>query len=521
MATQPQEAPALLEARGLRKRFGGVVALDGVDLTVRPAEIHALVGENGAGKSTLMQIVSGDFRPDAGEVLLRGERVQLDSPADAQRRGIVAVYQELSLIDDLDVAENVLLGREPRIRGPFLNRRRLYQACAHLFGELGIDHIDVRAPVWSLPVADRQLVELGRALSQRAALVIMDEPTSALPTQDEQRLLGLLEDLRRRGTSVLYVTHRLDEVFRVANRVTVLRDGRVAGSLAVAETSPDELVQLMVGRDLARHLFPERHARTPDEHQTPRLEISGLTARGLFTDISLTVASGEIVGLAGLIGSGRTSMLRGVFGALPVTRGSVRIDGELVAPASPREAIEFGLAMVSEDRRRESLALRLDIVRNATAVMLPTTWGLLVNSRGARHLATEGARDVGLRGGVQRLVRHLSGGNQQKVALAKWLAVRPRVLLCDEPTRGIDVGAKAEIYALLRGLADQGVAILFASSELPEVLGLADRIIVMHEGKVSAELSAAEADEHSIIRAASGLPARSTSSSNTRAKIYG
>jgi ABC-type sugar transport system ATPase subunit len=498
----PVAATPLLQVRGLHKRFGGVIALDGVDLTVRAGEIHALVGENGAGKSTLIQIISGVFPPDAGVVELDGRVVHLASPGDAQHHGIAAVYQELSLVEDLDVAQNVYLGREPRLVGPIVDSARLYRNCSALLAELGITAIDPRSPVWSLSVADRQLVELARALSQRASLVIMDEPTSALPTQDEERLLQLLVSLPMRGVGVLYVTHRLDEVFRIADRVTVLRDGHVVSTMAVTATTPEELVQSMVGRDLARHLFPVRPASGPRAQH--RLVVTNLSSPGLFRDVNLAVSRGEIVGLAGLIGAGRTSVLRAMFGADPAATGSLWLDGAQVTIRSPRDAIRLGMAMISEDRRLESLALRLSVLRNLTSVFLPGRLGL-VDGQTARKAGTTLAEEVQLRGSLRRRVRQLSGGNQQKVALAKWLLLRPRILLCDEPTRGIDVGAKAEIYQLLRNLTDEGTAIVFASSELPEILGMADRILVMHEGRLTAEFQADEADETTIIRAASGL----------------
>lgn len=495
------EAP-LLAVRGISKHFGGVRALDDIALEVRAGEVHALVGENGAGKSTLNQIVTGVYPPDAGSIQVRGKSVRFRSPADAQRQGIAAVYQELSLIEELDVASNVFLHREPVRWGTFVDRARLYRECDNLLTALGIHSINSRAAVASLGVADRQLVELARAISWEAALIIMDEPTSALGADDEERLFRILADLRQRGASVLYVSHRLNEVFRAADRVTVLRDGRLVATKPVSETSQDDLIRLMVGRDVGHDLFPSRGASPP--HADPTLEVQGLGREGLFDDVSLAVHSGEIVGLAGLVGAGRTSLLRAVFGAAPASTGTIHIEGVKVRIRKPRDAIERGIAMIPEDRRLESLALQLNIVENATSVRLPSFAGI-VNRRRARELTSSAASEVGLEGRLERAVSELSGGNQQKVSLAKWLSIRPRVLLCDEPTRGIDVGAKAEIYALLRTLADEGAAILFASSELPEVLGLADRILVMCEGRLVAEFDARHADELAVLRAATGV----------------
>jgi len=497
----PAETP-VLEARGIRKRFGGVVALKGIDVSFRAGEIHAVVGENGAGKSTLNAILTGVYPPDEGTILIRGQETQFGSPGDAERAGIAAVYQELSLIEELDVASNVLLHHEPRRWGPILDRRQLYERCRDILESLGILSINPRAPVWALSVADRQLVELARALSRQARFVIMDEPTAALAADDQERLFTILDDLRRRGSTVLYVSHRLEEVFRSADRVTVLRDGQVIATRTVSETSHDELIRLMVGRDLAHHLFPARRASPPAAG--PGIEAAGISSPGRFEDVSLAVRPGEIVGLAGLIGAGRTSVLRALFGADPIAAGEIRLFGEPVTLKSPRDGVAKGIALLAEDRRVESLALRLNIVENVTAVELPSRAGVVDDGR-SRSVAKTATEEVRLSGNLRRTVRDLSGGNQQKVALAKWLSIRPKIILCDEPTRGIDVAAKAEIYALLRRLADDGAAVLFASSELPEVLGLADRILVMHEGRLTAEFDGATASETSVLRAASGL----------------
>jgi ABC-type sugar transport system ATPase subunit len=497
-------ASPFLELRGIRKSFDGVVAVEGVDLTLQDGEIHALVGENGAGKSTLINVTTGVHRPDAGEIRVRGAAMSFRRPGDAEQAGVSAVYQELSLIDELDVAQNVFLHREPRRLRWLLDSGRLYEDCRELLERLNID-IDPGTPVESLSLARRQLVELAKALSRDASLVIMDEPTASLTISEQEHLFKILDGLRKRGLCVLYVSHRLEEIFRIADRVTVIRDGSVVRSMPIGETTRDEIVQLMVGRDLASDLFPPRPPRPP-ALSAPALEVTGLNIPPRVHDVSLRVEAGEIVALAGLIGSGRSSVLRAVFGA-ERSSGSIAVAGRPVSLRSPADALRVRIAMISEDRKLEGLALGLSNVANISATGMPVRRGLysprLANARAARS-----AERVLLRAPLDQLTRLLSGGNQQKVALAKWLATEPVLLLCDEPTRGVDVGAKAEVYRLLRTLADEGLAVLMASSDLQEVLGLPDRILVMADGRVVDEQDGRSATEESIMRAAaSGVAA--------------
>jgi rhamnose transport system ATP-binding protein len=488
--------PAVLELRGIRKSFGVVRAVDGVDLAFRPGEVHALVGENGAGKSTVIQIASGVFRPDAGEMLLGGRPVRFSAPVEAEAAGISVVYQELSLVPDLDVAENIYLHREPRRARLFLDNARLHSQCRALLGELGID-IDPQARVSALSVAQRQLVEIAKALSRPADLVIFDEPTASLTSVEEEHLFAVICRLREARRAVVYVSHRLDEIFAITDVVSVLKDGRLVRTAPTASLDRRELVSLMVGRELAEDLYPPRRP-APDRSVPPLMRVSGATSPGRIADISLAVWAGEIVGLAGLIGSGRTSLLRAIFGADEGASRDLHV-GEASVGRSPRAAIAAGIAFVTEDRKLEGLAIDLTGLANLESTTLPARG--VYDRRAAREVAVRSAEEVRLDpGAIDKRARSLSGGNQQKVVLGKWLAVQPRILLCDEPTRGVDVGAKAEIYRLLRGLADSGVGVLLASSELPEVLGMCDRILVLREGRLVAELDGAVATEELIMQ---------------------
>ncbi|HVV94904.1 MAG TPA: sugar ABC transporter ATP-binding protein [Hyphomicrobiales bacterium] len=493
------DAPAL-EMRGISKAFFGVPALRGIDLAAAAGTVHAIVGENGAGKSTLMAILAGVVAADAGEIRIGGEPLPMGDSEAARQRGISVVYQEFNLIPDLSVAANVFLHREPTRHG-LLASRRMRQETARLLAEVGAADIDPRLRAGQLGVAQQQLVEVARALALRPRILVMDEPTAALAAQEQARLLDLARTLRARGTTILYISHRLEEVFAIADRITVLKDGRHVATLDTAATDRDEIVRLMVGRDLARGLYPERPAAQADRG-TPALAVSHLSWPGVLDDVSLDVQRGEIVGLAGLVGAGRTSLARAIFGAEPAARGEIRLDGRPAHIRSPRAATRLGLGLLSEDRKGEGLAMNLEGVANIAAVHLPTTMGLVRRAAERRQAVTLAERVRLAPQALKRAVRTLSGGNQQKVVLAKWLAARARVLILDEPTRGIDVGAKAEIYAIMRELAAEGVGILFISSELPEILGVSDRILVMRRGRIVAEMPGPGATEEAVMRAA-------------------
>ncbi len=498
--TVPADVPPVLELRGLVKSFGAVRALDGVDLALRPGEVHALVGENGAGKSTCIAIAAGVHQPDDGEILVHGQPTRFAGPAVAEAAGVSVVYQEQSLIPDLDVAQNLYLHREPR-RGPLLDHAQLYRQAREHLASLEMP-IDPRAQVRGLSVAQRQLVEIAKALSRDATLVIFDEPTASLTSVEQEHLFRAIRRLRSEGRAVLYVSHRLDEIFAISDTVTVLKDGRLVRTMPTSTTHHGALVSLMVGREHLADMYPPRPVSL-DRSGPPRMSVRGATsddpAAGI-SDISLDAWPGEIVGLAGLIGSGRTTLLRTIVGVEPDTSRTVAVDGRPVS-ASPTAAIEAGIGFVTEDRKLEGLALDLSNLANLVSTTMPGHRGIYQRSAASRIAATSADRVrlprrlLGARSGT------LSGGNQQRVVIGKWLAIEPRVLLCDEPTRGIDVGAKAEIHALLRALADSGIAILFASSELPEVLGVADRILVLRNGRLVAELPAGTSEED-VMRAA-------------------
>ncbi|TQM43590.1 ribose transport system ATP-binding protein [Pseudonocardia cypriaca] len=483
---------------GISKSFLGVGVLQGVDLDLRPGEVHALVGENGAGKSTLLKVLSGVHAPDAGTIAIDGEVRTFANPRQAHEAGIAIIHQEFTLLPERTVAQNVFLGREPVRRG-LVDTAAMGRATAALLAEIGETGFGPDAVVSRLSVAQQQVVEIVKALATDARIVAMDEPTAALADHEVGLLFDLVRRLTARGIAVLYVSHRMPEIFALADRVTVLKDGARVTTVPTAELDPPTLVRLMVGRPLDAY-YPPRGGDFGDV----RLEVRGGTAPAL-RGIDLAVRAGEVVGVAGLQGSGRTELLRAIFGADPFTAGEVRLDGEPVRLTSPRRAITAGVAMVTEDRKAEGLALARSVQENALLVLRA------VFPRRARAGAVR-TRDVlaavGLRSaGEDQEVRFLSGGNQQKVVLAKWLAVDPRVLLLDEPTRGIDVGAKAAVHELVREQAAAGMAVLLVCSELPELIGMSDRICVLHEGRLAGELPAG-ASEEDVMALATGGPVR-------------
>jgi ribose transport system ATP-binding protein len=497
MAAESLSMAPALEMRGISKAFFGVPALRNIDLTCQPGTVHALVGENGAGKSTLMAILAGVVSADAGEICLDGRALAMGDSEGARQNGISVVFQEFNLIPELTVTANVWLHRELTSCG-FLASRKMRQETSALLEQVGAD-VDPGTSVGRLNVAQQQLVEVARALALRPRILVMDEPTSALSTREQTHLLSLVRDLRARGITVLYISHRFDEIFAIADRITVLKDGQHMATKDAAGVTHNELVRLMVGRDLAADLYPAR-GKAPTG--SAALAVRHLSWPGVLHDVTFEIHHGEIVGLAGLMGSGRTSLARAIFGAEPQARGDISVDGKAVRIRSPRTATRAGLGLLTEDRKYEGLAMNRDGVENISAVRLPTTGGFVRRSVQRRQAASTAVKVQLDPKALRRAVRTLSGGNQQKVVLAKWLAARPRVLILDEPTRGIDVGAKAEIYAIMRQLADEGIGVLFISSELPEILGLSDRILVMRRGRIAAEFDATEATEESIMRVA-------------------
>jgi inositol transport system ATP-binding protein len=493
----------LLRMTGIVKRFPGVKALDGVPLDVREGEVHGLLGENGAGKSTLLKILAGAQTPDAGTIEFDGREVALTTPQAAQALGIVTIYQEFNLIPSMTVEENLFLGREP-VAGPFVSWPKMRQGTRQLAERYGLD-LPAAKPVRDLSVAQQQMVEIARALSMQSRLIVMDEPTSALSENETQRLFTIVRELKRQGISTIFVTHRLPEVLQICDRVTVLRDGRLSGEADVAGLTIDRIIRMMVGRSSAE-LFKPLPARTPGD---VILEVNGLSRRGAVTDpravvledVSFDLRRGEILGIAGLVGSGRTELARCLYGADPKTGGEVRIEGKPVTIRTPEDAIAAGIGLVPEDRKQQALFLDLAVRANLTVTALGKLlrWGF-VRGEAERDMVEHYRKSLNIRmAGVEQSVKNLSGGNQQKVVLARWLALGPRILIVDEPTRGIDVGAKAEVHQLLHEMAMGGIAIMAISSELPEVLAISDRIVAMRAGRISGELTRETASEHALM----------------------
>ena len=497
--TDPQP---LLHMTHISRSFPGVQALDDVELVVYPGEILALVGENGAGKSTLMRVLSGVFPPDSGEIFWNGRRVAVHSPHDAQALGISMIHQELALIPYLDVGKNIYLGREPKGTIPgTIDWKKLYQMARQQLDRLGLE-IDPRMQVSLLPLAQQQMVEVAKALSLDARLIVMDEPTSSLTEREVETLFQQMRALREQGVSIIFITHRLEEIFEVADRVMVLRDGELVGTEPIANVTEEQIIRMMVGREVTDIYERIDRESTADVI----LEVEGLSSHGVIEDISFKLYRGEILGLAGLVGAGRTELAEAIFGVRPTDRGTVRLDGREITIRRPAQAIQHGIGFVPEDRKAQGLFLRMSVGANIVMALLErlTRWGI-IRHRQVERIAESFVQRLDIRTpSLRQRVRNLSGGNQQKVVIAKWLTLEPKVLILDEPTRGIDVGAKAEIHRLMNQLAERGVGILMISSELPEVLGVSDRVLVMHEGRLSGEFDPRTASQDEIMSAATG-----------------
>ncbi len=495
---------ALLEARGIAKSFPGVRALHRVDLRISAGQVLALIGENGAGKSTLMKILAGIQRPDEGEILVEGHPVEIDSPRRASALGIALIHQELNLCDNLSVGANIFLGREKRRYG-WIDRRACDEGARAALAQIGLD-IDPSTPLAQLSIAHQQMVEIAKALSTQARILVMDEPTSSLTRNEATALFAVIDQLRTRGVSIIYISHRLGEVCDLADRVCVLRDGENAGELTRDQIDHDRMVSLMVGRDIDQY-----YARTAHKPGGVALAVENLVVPSSpLHPLSFSLHYGEIVGLAGLVGAGRSELLQVLFGIVPALGGRMCIDDSPLVPRSPLDAIGAGLALLPEDRKLQGLVLEMSIRHN---IGLP---GLRPHARAVAFInaareASDGeqtVRQLAIRTpDLDQRVHHLSGGNQQKVVLGKWLSLSPKVLLLDEPTRGVDIGAKEEIYRLMEDLAGRGVAILFVSSEMEEILGMADRALVMHEGRITGQLQREELSEEAIMHMATGRAA--------------
>ncbi len=500
VAAPPAIAPAL-EMRNISKQYPGVRALDDVSLSVDVGEIHALLGENGAGKSTMMKILAGAQSKDSGEILLNGSVVQIDSPQKAMSLGISIIYQEFNLVPYLSAGENIYLGREPRAAIPgFVDFKKLYADAQVVLDKLGVK-IDARAPVNTLSVAGQQMVEIAKATSKKSKIIVMDEPSATLTDHELRALFRLMLQLKSEGVSIVYISHRLEEIVEVCDRATIMRDGRHVATKAVKDLTREEIIRLMVGREL-KDAIPKVPAPLGDV----ALEVKHLNRKGVLHDISFAVRKGEVLGIAGLVGAGRTETARVIFGADPMDSGSIEVFGKPVRIKSPQDAIRHGIGLVTEDRKQQGLVLGMVVRENTTLANLDFLSSLGFIRRGEeREVAEKYRTDLSIKTPtIEQTVHNLSGGNQQKVVLAKWLYTGSKILIFDEPTRGIDVGAKSEIYKLMNELAKNGVAIIMISSELPEVLGMSDRILVMHEGRLTGELSRADATQEKIMHLATG-----------------
>ncbi|MCX4825044.1 sugar ABC transporter ATP-binding protein [Streptomyces sp. NBC_01142] len=483
----------LLRVEGIRKTFPGVVAVDSVDFDLRRGEVHVLLGENGAGKSTLIKMLSGAYRPDAGRVLVGGQEVRIHGAQDAERLGIATIYQEFNLVPDLTVAENIFLGRQPRRFG-MIDRKRMEADAAELLERVGVD-VPPHATVRELGIARLQMVEIAKALSLDARVLIMDEPTAVLTSGEVDKLFRIVRTLREEGVGIVFITHHLEEIAALGDRVTVLRDGRSVGQVP-ASTSEDELVRLMVGRSIE-----QQYPRRATDPGTALLTVGGLTRDGVFHDVGFEVRAGEVVGIAGLVGAGRTEVVRAVFGADQYDTGTVEVAGARLPRHDVSAAMAAGIGLVPEDRKGQGLLLDASVEENLGLVTLRSSTRAGLVDRKAQHTAAARiAEQLGVRMvGLEQKVRTLSGGNQQKVVIGKWLLADVRVLILDEPTRGIDVGAKVEIYQLINELTAAGHAVLMISSDLPEVLGMSDRVLVMAQGRIAGELTADEATQDAVM----------------------
>jgi len=495
----PENSP-LLAVRGLTKSFPGVLALRGVSLHLHKGEVLSLIGENGAGKSTLMKILAGVQPADNGDYLIDGEPVSLQNVRDAMERGIALIHQELNLAANLDLAANIFLGREPNKKG-IIQEKKLREDASKYLKRVGLD-LPSETITGTLPIGKQQLVEIAKALSCDARVLIMDEPTSSLSQKETETLFEVVKDLRNQGISVIYISHRLGEVIELSDRVTVFRDGENAGDLEKDEINHENMVRLMVGRDLSE--FYDRQIHQPGKTVLKAHEI--ISPSYCDIPVSLEVRAGEIVGIAGLVGAGRTELLQTIFGVTPALGGELELDGQSFRPSCPADAITAGIALAPEDRKQHGLVLPMTVRENASLPSLERDQAKgFLNQEAELKIADRAVEQMSIKTPtIEQIARFLSGGNQQKIVLGKWLAMKPKLLMLDEPTRGIDVGAKREIYKLMEKLAGEGMAILFVSSEMEEVLGMADRPYIMHEGRVSGELSREELSEESIMHLATG-----------------
>jgi len=485
----------ILKMDNIRKTFPGVIALDDIHFDLRRGEVHVLLGENGAGKSTLVKILSGAHQKTAGAIYLSGKETDVRSPRHAQQLGISIIYQELNLVPHLSAGENIFLGREPMLAAGVIDRKTLFEKSRQILGDLGV-RIDVRQPVKQLGVAQQQMVEVAKALSLDAKILIMDEPTSALTQREINELFTTIRRLKSKGVSIIYISHRLEELFEVGDRVTVLRDGKLVGTVDISATNKAELIRMMVNRELTEQ-FPKKKAKIGEEV----LRAEGITRGGELDNISFSLRRGEVLGVAGLIGAGRTELARAIFGVDKLDSGKIYIRGEARYVKSPRSAIDLGMGFLTEDRKSQGLVLNLSVKENICLSSIERFSKLgRMDAKAENEASNRYVKDLRIKAsGLNQKVMFLSGGNQQKVVLSKWLCSEADIFIFDEPTRGIDVGSKVQIYELMNRLTADGVAIIMMSSELPEILGMSDRILVMHRGTITAEFGVEEATQEKIL----------------------
>ena len=492
----------MLQASGIIKQFPGVLSLDAVNFDVAAGEVHALVGENGAGKSTLIKVIAGAYQPDGGTITFDGAERHWANPQAARKAGIHVIYQELVLFPELTVAENIFIGEEPRNRFGLIDYRTMYRRAGEVLAELGVA-IDLHTPVKHLSVADQQMVEIAKALVGETKLLILDEPTAVISGREADLLFERVRALRERGVAIVYISHRLEEIFSIADRVTVLKDGQRVGTWPIDGIDHDGLVTSMVGRELA-DIYPAKPARV--DRTSPVLAVNNLTAGARVKGVSFSLFAGEILGVAGLVGAGRTELAHALFGSLPIDGGDMTIDGRVYKPSSPTDAIDHGIGFLTEDRKAEGLLMNLELAANISAPRLAdVTRGLRLDFAAERKIANDEITKYAIAARSPRdAVFNLSGGNQQKILFSRWVRACHKILILDEPTRGVDVGAKVEIYRIMRGLAEQGIGVIMISSELPEIIGMCDRVIVMREGLFTGELDGADAEETRIMALATG-----------------
>jgi len=496
-----KEHTPLLEVRQISKEFPGVKALDHVDLQLMPGEVRALVGENGAGKSTLIKIISGVYQPTEGEVFINGNREDIIDPYSALQRGIAPVHQEVNLEPYLSVAENIFIGRQPKNKMGLVDYKKMNLDATHWLSELGVA-IDPDLPLGMASIAERQMVAIARAVSLDAKVLIFDEPTSSLTQKEIDHLFQVIKRLKEKQIGVIYISHRLEEIFQICDTITIMRDGVVVANEPLQKMNTDSIVKMMIGRDLK-----DMYIKTKAKIGEPVLEVRNLFVKGILSDISFTLKAGEILGISGLVGAGRTELARALFGDLPISSGQVIIDGKNIKTRNPKDAIKSGIGLIPEDRKDLGLVIELPVKNNIsmTIFKLLSQFGIM-NQKKELKVASDYVNQLAIKTPtLEQRVKYLSGGNQQRVVIAKWLATSPKILIVDEPTRGIDVGAKAEIHKLLDDLANQGVAILMISSELPEIIAMSDRVLVIHQGKIRAELEGKRINEEEIMRYATGL----------------